>query len=211
MVRVARELGVTPALIHYYLDGRDALTSGVMNSFYRELQKNWPEPLNDWRRDFERTAHHIYEALVRYAGIAAYMVAHSRFRMAQIVRDGETDYGLQLFDRFIGVIREAGFDAHRTGMYASLMMEFIVSGAYATVRHRWPSDHVDVIDKVFAGLDPAEFPNAYFVRNSHFQHISGEASFNDGFALVLNGLALERERLGSGDKGTAPAKKRGSR
>lgn len=195
MVRVARELGVTPALIHYYLDGRDALTSGVMNSFYREMLKSWPAPSEDWRKDFEVASHHIYDALVRFSGIAAYMVAHNRFRMAQLVRDGETDHGVLLFERFIGVIRSAGFDAHRTGVYATLLMEFIVSGAFATVRHRWPSDQVDFIDKVFAGLDPGKFPNTYFVHKSHFQQISGEASFSLGFNLVLNGLELERAKL----------------
>ena len=44
IVRVAKELGVTPALIHYYLagGGRDALTSGVMNLYYRDLIERWP-------------------------------------------------------------------------------------------------------------------------------------------------------------------------
>ena len=51
IVRVARELGVTPALIHYYLagGGRDALTSGVMNAFYREVVALWPPETGGWR------------------------------------------------------------------------------------------------------------------------------------------------------------------
>lgn len=205
MVRVARELGVTPALIHYYLDGRDALTSGVMNSFYGEMLKHWPELKGEWRADFEAIAYHIYDCLVRFSGIAAYMVAHNRFRMAQIVRDGEVDHGILLFERFIGVIRSAGFDAHRTGMYASLLMEFVVSGAFATVRHRWPGDQGDFIEKIFGHLDPAKFPNTHFVRKSHFEQISGSASFRDGFDLVLSGIALERSKLGLDAGAAKPA------
>ena len=51
IVRVAKDLGVTPALIHYYLDGRDALTSGVMNAFYKEMQLDWPLLTSHWRED----------------------------------------------------------------------------------------------------------------------------------------------------------------
>ena len=43
VVRMAHELGVPPALIHYYLGGRGALTSGVMNAYYRELAFITPE------------------------------------------------------------------------------------------------------------------------------------------------------------------------
>lgn len=48
VVRVAHELGVTPGLIHYYLRGRDKLTSGVMNAFYREAVEDWPSQEIDW-------------------------------------------------------------------------------------------------------------------------------------------------------------------
>ena len=59
IVRVATELGVTPALIHYYLAGRDALTSGVMNSFYREMLLGWPVPRDHWRENLEVVADHV--------------------------------------------------------------------------------------------------------------------------------------------------------
>lgn len=194
IVKVARELGVTPPLIHYYLDGRDALTSGIMNSFFQELQREWPAATGQWREDIDTVCHYIYRRLVTYAGVAAYMVAHNRFRLVQLGTHGEPDYGIILFERFVGVMRQAGFDPRRTGMYANLLMEQIVSAAYATVRHRWPGDHGSVLERAFAKLDPKEFPNTHFVRKD-FVHFSDDAAFADGMNLTLNGLDLERSRL----------------
>ncbi len=193
IVRVARELGVTPALIHYYLAGRDALTSGVMNSFFRDLQREWPEPSGRWRADIETLAHHIYARLVTYAGVAAYMVAHNRFRLVQLDHGGETDYGILLFERFVGLVREAGFDARRTGMVSNLLMEQIVSAAYATVRHRWPGDHGSMLERAFAQLDQKQFPHTFFVRKQ-FAHFSGDAAFAEGLSLTLSGLTQERAK-----------------
>jgi len=197
MVRVARELGVTPALIHYYLDGRDALTSGVMNSFYREMLADWPVASGRWREDIQAVADHVYAIYVAYAGVAAYVISHTRFRMAQRVAPGETDYGLLLFERIVGVVREAGFDAARTGMYANLLMEFIISGAYATVRHRWPGEHGDFLDRVFAKLDRKQYPHTQFVRSTLIS-LDGSAAFREGMHLVLNGIDQERSKLSRG-------------
>ncbi len=56
MVRVAREFGVVPGLIHYYVGSRDELLSGVINQYFRERIAQMPMPSGDWRRDMERYA-----------------------------------------------------------------------------------------------------------------------------------------------------------
>src|ERR1700722_9318525 len=79
IVFVAKTLGVTPALIHYYVGGRDWLTSGTMNLFYGDLLRKLPKNTGDWKRDIPKMAHGIYDHLVLYAGVAAYMVSQNRF------------------------------------------------------------------------------------------------------------------------------------
>ncbi|MFO1426518.1 MAG: TetR/AcrR family transcriptional regulator C-terminal domain-containing protein [Steroidobacteraceae bacterium] len=190
IVRVARELGVTPALIHYYLEGRDALTSGVMNAFYGGMLADWPAASGRWREDVEAVARHVYEAHVRYPGIAAYVISHNRFRMAQLVAEGEADHGIELFDRFVAPFRGLGFDAHRTAMWAHLVMEMVISNAYATVRHRWPGEHGEFLRRILGRLDPERFPNACFVREANVRLNAGEA-FSLGLELMLE--ALQRE------------------
>lgn len=193
IVRVARELGVTPALIHYYLDGRDALTSGIMNAFYREAMQTWPQSAGDWRGDLEAVCRKLYQAHVSYPGVAAYVVGHSRFRMAQVVEPFETDYGTLLFERFVGAVRTGGFDAERTATYSHLLMEFLTSAAHTTVRHRWPGEHASFLDQLIGGLDPERFPNAHFVRRSYVRFDAGVA-FEEALTLFLNALEVERMR-----------------
>jgi AcrR family transcriptional regulator len=193
IVRVARELGVTPALIHYYLNGRDALTSGVMNAFYREMLREWPALTGNWRVDAETVVRRVYDQHVAYPGIAAYVVAHNRYRLKQILVEGETDYGVQLFENVVATIREAGFDSYRTAMLSHLLIEFVVSMAFAAVRHRFPGEHGEHLDRIFAALDPKEFPSMHFVRKDYVRLNAGEV-FSEAFKLMLTGIDLEQSK-----------------
>ena len=199
IVRVARELGVTPGLVHYYLGGRDALTSGVMNAFYRELVRVWPSLGGDWRADMEAVAGTVYRAHIDYPGVASYVVSHNRFRLVQQVQKGETDYGFLFFERFTEVVRAAGFDARRTGIYAHLIIEFITAYAHATVAHRWPGEHSDFLNKRLAALDPRAYPAAHFVSGS-FASLDAASAFSIGLGLFLHGLEYEREKVLNGRK-----------
>ena len=199
IVRVARELGVTPPLVHYYLGSRDSLTSGVMNAFYRELVEEWPKPKEGWRENLEAVASAVYRAHIRHPGIASYVVSHNRFRMVQNVEDGETDYGVLFFEKFMATVRSAGFDAPRTGVYAHLLIEFITAYAHATVAHRWPGEHSSFLNEKLAGLDPKAFPAAHFVSRS-FTRLDAASAFATGLRLFLHGLELEREKLARAGK-----------
>ena len=130
VVRMARELGVTPALIHYYLGGREALTSGVMNAYYRELAEALPQPSSDWQADVAAVMRMIYDKQVKYAGIAAYVMTHNRYRLFQEVAPGETDYGVVYFDRLSGRVRQAGLNASSTAMFVHLLLQHVLASAY---------------------------------------------------------------------------------
>lgn len=194
IVRVARELGVTPPLVHYYLGSRDALTSGVMNAFYRELVEEWPKQSTGWRENLEVVANAVYRAHIRYPGIASYVVSHNRFRMVQNVAQGEADYGVMFFEKFMATVRGVGFDAPRTGVYAHLLIEFITAYAHATVAHRWPGEHSSFLNEKLAGLDANAFPAAHFVSKS-FTRLDAASAFATGLRLLLHGLEFEREKL----------------
>jgi AcrR family transcriptional regulator len=202
IVRIAHELGVTPALIHYYLGGRDALTSGVMNAFYKELIEEWPTVAGaDWQHRLEVVAGTVYRAHVRYPGIAAYVVSHNRFRMIQNVEKGETDYGIEFFERFTSAVQSIGFDAPATAIYAHLLMEFITTSAHATMRHMWPGEHRDFLDPKLAVLESGAFPATHFVRKS-LTSLNASAAFTTGLRLYTQALELNREQIRS----TRPAR-----
>jgi len=193
IVRIAQELKVAPGLIHYYIGGRDAITSGVMNAFYRELIANWPAFEGHWRRDLETICKLVYNAHAGYPGIAAYVVSHNKFRMVQAVQEGMTDYGILLFEKFTSAVRAAGFDALRTGMYSHLLTEFITGYAQATATHRWPGEHAGFLDARLAVLDKRQYPAAHFVRKT-FTQLDATFAFAAGLDLFLNGLELERKK-----------------
>jgi len=202
VVAVARDLGVAPGLVHYYLGSRDKLISGVMNGFYRLIATDWPPPTEDWRADLDSAGRRLHRFHVEYVGIAAYVTAHNRFRMAQLVEPGEVDYGLLLFDRFVGVVRRLGFDARRTATYAQLLVDFLVTSATSTLRRRWPDEHAAFMERVFSRLDPAVYPHASFVRRD-FISTSAQSAFEAGWSLVLAGIESERAlALTPTDRGT---------
>ena len=74
IVVVARAMDVTPALIHYYIGGRDWLTSGIMNLFYKGLIRKCPEPTGDWEQDVASSAKLFFDHLEAYPGVSAYLV-----------------------------------------------------------------------------------------------------------------------------------------
>src|SRR5579859_1711471 len=97
IVRVSTELNVTPALIHYYVGGRDRLTSGVMNLFYQEIVGRLPSAVEDWRADVSAVFNTLYASYLDYGGIIAYLMSHNRFRLFQLVEGKEQDYGALFF------------------------------------------------------------------------------------------------------------------
>lgn len=196
IVRVARELGVTPALIHYYFagGGRDALTSGVMNAFYREVVEQWPPETGDWKHNYEVVCDAIYMAYLRYPGISIYAASHNRYQLVQDVQEGETDYGLVVLEKFTSTVRQAGFGAARTGVLAHLLMLFITAYAHATVTRRWPGQHSEFLNSKLSALDPVEFPNCHFVQ-SGLTSLNATEAFTTGLRIVLQGFEVELTRL----------------
>ena len=188
VVSVARELGVAAALIHYYVrGGRDALTSGIINAFYHRLLATWPTTTGDWRTDVAAIARYIFLTFTKYPGVASYVGSRNRFRIFQDVGEGESDYGALAVERFISVIRTAPVADDRVGVYAHLLLEFLVSSAYGTTRNRWPGQQPDFINKKVAELDPQTFPNLHLTASS-LVSLDGEKALDEVLVLFLNGL-----------------------
>src|SRR5260221_6798003 len=193
VVRMARELGVTPALIHYYLGGRGALTSGVMNAYYRELAEALPQHTGDWQSDVAAVMRVIYDKQVKYGGIAAYVMTHNRYRLFQDVEPGEPDYGVVYFDRLAGCVRQAGMDAPTTAMFVHLLLQHVLASAYQQTSRQVPGDHHAFLLSRLGRVDPRERPNLHFVL-AEFSSLDGGAAFEAGLALLLDGIEARLTR-----------------
>jgi AcrR family transcriptional regulator len=192
IVRVANEMGVTPALIHYYLGGRDRLTSGVMNAFYAALVIELRPATADWRADLTAVFGTIYDFYIRYSGIAAYLMSHNRFRLFQLIESGERDFGALFFDRVIGSVRIAGLSAESTAMYAHLLLQHVLSSAYQQAARQLPEDHQDFLVSRLQKLQPSEAPNIFFVLES-FAALRGNDAFRAGLNIVADAMGVERQ------------------
>ena len=191
IVRMARELGVTPALIHYYVGGRDALTTGVMNAYYREVVGALPAQTGNWQTDVGAAMRSIYDNDVKYGGIVAYVMSHNRYRVFQDVEDGETDYGVAFFDRVAACVRQAGMDAPSTAMFLHLLLQHVLASAYQQSSHQLPGDHHAFLLSRLQQLDPRERPNIHFVLKP-FSSLDGDAAFDAGLGLLIEGMASAR-------------------
>lgn len=194
IVRVARELGVTPALIHYYLGGRHALTSGVMNAYYGELAAALPALTGDWQADVAAALRTIYEKDVKYGGVVAYVMSHNRYRLFQDVEEGETDYGIVFFDRLSACVRQAGMDASTTAMFVHLLLQHVLASSYQQTSRQLPGDHHAFLVSRLNRVDPRERPNLHFMLEA-FSSLDGGAAFEAGLALLIEGMAAARRPL----------------
>lgn len=194
IVTVAKSMSVTPALIHYYLGGRDWLTSGVMNLFYKDVLRKWPKPTDNWRTDIEAACTCLYDSFLRYAGIAAYVVSNSRFRVFQLTAFGDRDYGVEMLDRFIGLVLKTGMSPERTGIYASQMIDFITQTGHSAALHLYPAEHRAFLDEKVSKLDVSRYPSINAVSFAPME-IDGQLALREGLDLFFLGIAAEGRGL----------------
>ena len=217
ILMVARSMKIAPGLVHYYLGGRDWLTSGVINLFYKELVKNWPAETGVWEDDLRAAAKLVYGHFANYGGVAAYVVSNSRFRIYQLTAFSDKDWGVEFLERFAARVHACGLSAERSALYAHLLLEFIINTGHATARHIHPSEHRKFLEEKTAQLDPQKFPNIFRDRFSPLT-IDGSVAFNELCRLFLLGiktdLATAREPNGALEAASRPPRrsqsKRGS-
>lgn len=190
IVFVAKSLGVTPALIHYYVGGRDWLTSGTMNLFYSDLLRKLPKNTGNWKRDIPKIARAIYDHLVVYEGVAAYMISHNRFRIWQLTAYGQREYGVEVIEKLTACVKQAGCSAERTGIYSHLIMEFVIGSAHRAAHHLFPSDHKEFLKEKLSKLDPEKFPTLILTDSAPIS-LGPEKAFNEEMRLFMLGLENE--------------------
>lgn len=188
MAMLAQELGVTPALIYYYVTDRDTLVSGVVNLFFKAMGERWPPLTGHWQVDMNAFARAAYVNNNTYGGVAAYLAQNNRFRLFQKVREGETDHGLFYFDRATTILRSGGFTPAQVALAYHLVMQHVVSSDGARVRHLLPADHRDFIRNRLQALPEDRYPGARFVADA-FPELSADQSFEAGLTLLLQGIA----------------------
>ena len=193
IVGLAREFGVTSALIHYYVGSRDELISGVVNQYFKMRVERLGKMTGDWRADLEQHARHSYALMLEYGGVLRYVMSHNRFRLFQQVEPGQADYGLVYLDRVARIFRDGGFNAEHTAMGYHLIAQYCMASAYAQVSRQLPADHAAFIRKRIESVPMGEYGAAHFMVDE-FTKIDADKAFEAGLGVLLD--AMEGWRKG---------------
>jgi AcrR family transcriptional regulator len=188
MVRLAKELGVTHTLLHYYMAGRDEVTSLVLNHLYAQLFESIGEGDGDWRDQLETIAHNQRRILVAHAGATLHLAIHSRHRMLQGSDDPEADFGLRFNDRLFQIMRSIGFSKRDGATAAHLFATFVLFSALGEVTRALPEFHAESLARHINRLDPQRFPGMHWIAPA-LPTVSADEVFSTGLRYLLDGFA----------------------
>jgi AcrR family transcriptional regulator len=188
MVRVAKELGVVPGLVHYYMGSKDDLVSAVINTMFRERMETLPAPSGDWRADLEGVARSVIRTLATWPGLATYIGTHNRSRLFQRVAPGEVDYGLAFFDRIGAILRAGGFTKEQAALAYHLLLLFVMTMATERENRQTPGAHEQYIVNYVSGFEPDRIPGASFMVEP-FARLDSDTTFEAGLRVLLDGFA----------------------
>jgi AcrR family transcriptional regulator len=187
MVRVASAMGVSPSLLHYYLDSRDALTSGVINVFFRSVCEATPPIDADPRKDIENVAWATYTVMCDHPGVVDYLAAHNRYRLVQKVEAGEIDYGVRAFERLAAAIMRAGYAASDAALLGHLIRMLVLSSAQSEAHFQTPGFHKRFLDDTLERFDRGQYPGLHHSLRE-FAALQGKEVFDRGLGMLLDGF-----------------------
>ena len=139
-VQIARQLGVTPGSVSYYVGARDDVISATINALYeRAMKKIQALPASmTWRERLRAMMRAFHEELRRRPGIASYLAVNGKFRIFQKVSGGETDWGRAYLDYALGLLQSAGFSARYAALAIHLMHAHVLSSSYGALEKVMP-------------------------------------------------------------------------
>lgn len=187
IMRLSRELGVTPALIHYFTGGRDQLLSAVINQAMAS-EKARPNRNGDWRQDLEYLVRKTYAFQMKWKGITTYQQSNNKHRLFQDANEGEADHGLQFFNRMGEVLQRSGMPAERAAMAYHLLMLFTMSVATSHLNRQEPAAHKSFLRERRKQLDSVSAPGAHFLLGA-FANITTQSTFEVGLKSLLDTIA----------------------
>jgi len=183
---IAREFGVVPGLIYYYIGNRDKLVSGVMNHFYESRMRSMPALSGNWRADVEDVTRTNLKLTNKYPGVAQYIAARGPYRLFQMVGAGETDYGMVYFDHVSAAFLQGGFTPQQAALAYRLLAQFAATCVSSRPGLPGPSTQEQAKDR-FEALDGELYPSAKTL-GPPFAALKTKDLFEAGLELLLDGF-----------------------
>jgi AcrR family transcriptional regulator len=192
IARVARELGITTGLVHYFVGSRDELLSAALNEGLRELVAEFPPLTGSWRDDLLSHWLTVYRQLVKRRGLAIYITTQSRHRLFQKVQPGQVDHGLVFFDRFGQIFKSGGFPADLAAMAYHQFAIVVTTVAFNEVSGQEPAASRQFLEGYLKPTRKTEYPGAVFLA-AGIGRVDSESALVTGLQWHLEAIARRRE------------------
>jgi AcrR family transcriptional regulator len=188
MRSLARELGVKPMSLYYYVAGKDEILDSIVDLVFSEI--DLPSPGGDWQSQMRRRAVSARRALRRHPWAIGLMESRANPGPATLRHNDAT----------LATLREAGFSvamtAHAYALLDSYTYGFALQEAALPFNPQTVTEATEAITEQFAGEYPhlAEMATEHILRPGY--------DFGDEFEIGLTVIldALTRSIPGDGSQ-----------
>jgi hypothetical protein len=187
---VADVLSISQNLVRYYSGTRLQLTSGVIDAFLGELLQRWPVQSNNWLGNLRDASRAIYEHFLRYPGMCEYAVCHCSSRLFMLDISTAHVSGLDVLNRFIGLIRASNLAPSRVSVFSDLFLLFLANAAHPKRRDVGTAEDRAFFREKVKAMPSHRYPNVAFAHGAT-PLIFGPNAFEEGLDLLLWGIANE--------------------
>ncbi len=181
MRSLARELGVKPMTLYYYVTGKDEILDGIVDLVFSEIEL--PSATGDWRSEMRRRAISTRQVLRRHTWAIGLM--ESRANPGQAT--------LRHHDATIGTLRGAGFSVAATAHAYALLDSYVYGFALQEASLPFNRDTVaEITQPITHQLPAAQYPHLVEMATQHILRADYDFGneFEIGLAIILD--ALER-------------------
>jgi AcrR family transcriptional regulator len=186
MRSLARELGVKPMSVYYYVAGKDEILDGIVDLVFSEI--DLPSPGGDWQSQMRRRAVSARRALRRHPWAIGLMESRANPGPATLRHHEAT----------LTTLRRAGFSvamtAHAYALLDSYIYGFALQEAALPFNPQTVTEATEAITEQFAG----EYPHLAEMATEHILRPGYDfgAEFEIGLTVILD--ALTRSIAGDG-------------
>jgi AcrR family transcriptional regulator len=188
MRSLARELGVKPMSLYYYVASKDEILDGIVDLVFSEIEL--PSVGGDWRAEMRRRANSARRALRHHPWAIGLLESRANPGPAT----------LRHHDATLGALRGAGFSvemtAHAYALLDSYIYGFALQEASLPFNPETVTEATEAIMRQFAGEYPhlTEMATAHILRPGY--------DFGDEFGIGLSMIldALTRSMPGNGSQ-----------
>ncbi|CAN5671432.1 TetR/AcrR family transcriptional regulator C-terminal domain-containing protein [soil metagenome] len=187
--RLAQEHGVTPMALYWHFSDKEQLLDGIAERLFAEVSLS-EDPSGPWHEQLQGELMAFLEAIRPHPAVAHLVPAR--------ILDSEA--GLVVADRILGLLRKAGFtpeDAAEVGSYLLCAIVTLVTSEPGPSHHLVDEprdDAVRIRRAHLSSLSPRKFPNVTAAAGALADCRNEEFYYTRGIDLLVQGTKGVRRR-----------------